>query len=130
VQIEQDDLGRDLAEQFVGFAKGVVAAGHKDAALEIHDGVWLAVAERALVDAEAWCADGVVGGAEDAASADVRVGRDGHVFEDLALVPDVVAGGDDVGSEVEEFFGDGGGYAKAAGCVFAVDYEQIDCVGI
>jgi hypothetical protein len=44
VQVEQDDLGGDLAEEFVGLAKGVVATGHEDAALEVHDGVLLAVA--------------------------------------------------------------------------------------
>jgi DNA-binding IscR family transcriptional regulator len=59
----------------------------------------------------------------------VGVGGDGHVFEDFALVPDVVAGGDDVGSEVEEFFGDGGGDAETAGGVLAVDDEEVDGVG-
>lgn len=34
-----------------------------------------------------------------------------------------------MGSEVEEFVGDGGSNAKATGCVFAVDDEEIDCVG-
>ncbi len=43
----------------------------------------------------------------------MRVGGDGHVFEDLFFVPDVVAGGDDVGAEVEEFVGDGGREAEA-----------------
>ena len=83
----------------------------------------------ALVDAEAGGADGVVGGAEDAAAADVGVGRDRHVLEDLFLVPDVVAGGDDVRAEVEELFGDGGRDAEAAGGVFAVDDEEVDGVG-
>jgi hypothetical protein len=129
VEVEQDDLGGDFAEEFVGLAEGVVAAGHEDAALKVHDRVALAVAEFALVEAEAWCADGVVGGAYDAAAARVRVGRDGHVFEDLAFVPDVVAGSDDVGAEVEEFLGDGGGNAEASGSVFAVDDEEIDDVG-
>ena len=82
-----------------------------------------------FVDAEAWGADGVVGGAENAAATHVGVGGDGHVFEDLALVPDVVAGGDDVGPKIEEFFGDGGGDAEAASGVFAVDDEEIYGVG-
>src|SRR3984957_13400520 len=129
VEVEEDDLCGDLAEELVGFAEWVVAGGHEDAALEVHDGVGLAGGEFALVDAEAGGADGVVGGAEDAAAADVGVGGDGHVFEDLALVPDVVAGGDDVGAEVEELFCDGGGEAEAAGGVFAVDDEEINVVG-
>ena len=88
-----------------------------------------AVAELAFVDAEAGCAVGIVGGTDDAAAADVGVGGDGHVLEDFFLVPDVVAGGDDVGAEVEELFGKGGGDAEAAGGVFAVDDEEIDGVG-
>jgi hypothetical protein len=91
--------------------------------------IGLAGGEFALVDAEAGGADGVVGGAEDAAAADVGVGGDGHVFEDLALVPDVVAGSDDVGAEFEELFCDGGGDAEAAGGVFSVDDEEVDGVG-
>ena len=133
VEIHEDDLGAgfagDLAEEFVGFAEGVVAGGHEDAALEVDDSVGLAGGEFALVEAEAGGAGGVVGGAEDAASALVGVGGDGHVLEDLFLVPDVVAGGDDVGSEIEELFGDGGGDAEASGGVLAVDDEEVDGVG-
>jgi hypothetical protein len=134
VEVEQDDLGVGVAldegEELVGFAEGVVGGGHEDAALEVDDGVWGAVAELAFVKAEAGSAVGEVGGAKDAAAADVGVGGDGHVLEDLFFVPDVVAGGDDVGSEVEEFFGDGGGDAEAAGGVFAVDDEEIYGVGV
>jgi hypothetical protein len=59
----------------------------------------------------------------------VRVGGDGHVLEDLFFVPDVVAGGDDVGAEVEELFRDGRGEAEASGGVLAVDDKEIDGVG-
>ena len=133
MEIEEDDLGSgfavDLGEVFVGFAEGVVATGHEDAALEVHDGVGLAGGEGALVEAEAGSDDGVVGGAEDAAATDVGVGGDGHVFEDFFFVPDVIAGGDDVGAEIEELFGDGGGEAEASGGVFAVDDEEVNVVG-
>ena len=57
------------------------------------------------------------------------VGGNGHVFEDLFFVPDVIAGGDDMGSEVEEFVGDRGREAEAAGGIFAVDNEEINGVG-
>lgn len=129
VEVEEDDfrvgVALDEGEEFVGFAEGVVGAGHEDAALEVDDGVWGAVAEGALVEAEAGSAVSEVGGAEDAAAAGVRVGGDVHVFDDLFFVPDVVAGGDDVGAEVEEFFCDGGSDAEAAGGVFAVDDEEV-----
>jgi hypothetical protein len=69
-------------------------------------------------------------GADDAAAAGVGVFGNGHVLEDLFFVPDVVTGGDYVGSEIEELFGDGGSDAEAAGGVFAVDDEEIDGVGV
>ncbi len=129
LEVEEDDLSGDLAEELVSFAEGVVTGGHEDAALEIHNGVGLAGGELALVDTEAGCADGVVGGAEDAAAADVGVCGDGHVLEDLALVPDVVAGGDDVGAEIEELFCNGWSDAEAACGVLSVDDEEVDGVG-
>jgi hypothetical protein len=60
----------------------------------------------------------------------VRVDGDVDVLEDFFLVPDVVAGGDDVRAEVEELFGDGWGEAEAAGGVLAVDDEEVDGVGL
>ena len=132
VEVEEDDLGVGVAfdegEELVGLAKGVVAGGHEDAALKVEDGVLCAIAELAFVDAEAGGAVSVVGGTDDAAATLVGVGGDGHVLEDFFLVPDVVAGGDDVGAEVEELFGEGGGDAEAAGGVLAVNDEKIDGV--
>ena len=63
---------RNFSEQVVGVAEGVVAGAHEDAALQVDNGVGLAVGKRALVDAEAGCAVRVVGGAKDAAAAHVR----------------------------------------------------------
>ena len=73
---------------------------------------------------------GVVGGADDAAAAAVGVFGNGHVLEDLFFVPDVVTGGDYVGAEVEELFGDGRCDAEAAGGVFSIDDDEIDSVGV
>ena len=46
----------------------------------------------------------------------------------LALVPDVVAGGEHVGAQVEEILGDLRRDAEAAGGVFGVDDDQFDLV--
>lgn len=129
VNVEQDDLCGDFAEQLVGLAEGIVTGGHEDAALEIEDGVLLTGGQFALVHTESRRADGVVGRTQDAASAFVRVGRDGHVFEDFALVPDVIAGGDDMRAQVEDLFGDGRGDAEASGGILAIDDEKVDGVG-
>jgi hypothetical protein len=57
----------------------------------------------------------------------VAVGRDRlHVFDDLFLVPDVVAGGQDVSPEIEEFIGYRGCYAKSAGCILGIDDDEVD----
>ena len=81
------------------------------------------------IDAVAGQAVLQVGGAQDAAGAVVAVGgAELHVVDQLALVPDVVAGGDDVGAEVEEVFGEWRRDAEAAGGVFAVDDGEVDLV--
>ena len=66
-----------------------------------------AVGDCAFVDAVAGEAGLHVGGAEHAARAFVALGGDGaQVVDQLALVPDVIAGGHHVGAEFEEVFGD------------------------
>ena len=47
------------------------------------------------------------------------------VFDELALIPDVIAGGDDVYVEFEEFVDDLRSDAESGGGVFAIDDEQI-----
>ncbi len=129
MDVEDDEFGLECVEDLVGFAERVVAGRHEDAALKVDDGVGLASREFSFVDAESGSADGVVGGTEDAPATLVGVGGDGHVFEDLFFVPDMVAGGDDVGAHVEDFFGDGGCEAEASGGVFAVDDKEFNGVG-
>lgn len=52
----------------------------------------------------------------------------GNVVHEFALVPDVVAGGDDLGSGGEECFGYLGRDASAAGGIFAIDDAEVDVV--
>ena len=104
MEVEQDDLGRDLLEHFVGFAERVVVGAHEDASLEIHDSVGNARRGRAFVPAPAGHFGRKVSRAENAAGGAVRVASSHfEVIEDFAFVPDVVACGDDVDAEVEEF---------------------------
>ena len=51
-----------------------------------------------------------------------------QVVDQLALVPDVVAGGQHVRAQIEELFGDLRRQAKAAGGVFRIDDGQLDVV--
>ena len=130
MDVEKYNLGCDLAEKFVGFAEGIIAGRHEDASLKIHDCVRLSVRKLTLVKAKAGCADRIVGRAEDAAAAFVRIGRHGHVFEDLALVPNMVPRGDDMGAHIEDLFSNRGGNAEATGSVLAIDDEEVDRIGL
>ena len=76
-------------------------------------------AVRDLGDAAAGRAGGEVERADDA-----RLAVD--VADQLALVPDMVAHGDDVGTGGQELVGDGGGEPVAAGGVLAVDDDRIE----
>ena len=51
-----------------------------------------------------------------------------HVIDDLALVPDVIAGSDDVDAELEQLLGDLRRNAEAAGGVFTVRDGEVDRV--
>jgi len=51
-----------------------------------------------------------------------------QVIDDLALVPDVVAGGDDVDAEFEQLFGNLRSDAEAAGGVLAVGDGEFNAV--
>jgi hypothetical protein len=47
-----------------------------------------------------------------------------EIVDDFALVPDMVAGGKDVGAEVEKVLGDGWRQSESAGGIFRIhDYE-------
>ena len=133
VEIKENDFSSrfpgDLGEEFVGFAKWVVARRHEDATLEVNDSVGLSGWEFALIEPKAGSSHCVVGGAKDTTAALVRICRDSHVFKDLFFVPDMITGGDDMGAKIKELFGNGRCKAEAARCIFSVDDEEIDGVG-
>ena len=82
-----------------------------------------------LIPAEAGRAGGIVRRTQHAARQRGLIAVGGvHVLDDLALVPDVIAGGDDVDAEFEQLLGDLRSDAEAAGGVFAVGDGEIDAV--
>ena len=122
-------LACDLLEQFVGKAKRVVVVGHEHAALKVDDAIGDTAARVALVPAEARRSRRIVCRPQDAPGQRrlISVGRV-HVVDDLALVPDVIAGGDDINAEFEQLFGYLRCDAEAAGGVFAVGDGEVDAV--
>ena len=125
LRVEVDELhldgGIELAQDLVGLAERAIGGRHVDAALQIDHGA---------IDAAAACdtyrtplpgAFGVVGGTQQA-----RLPR--QVIEDLALVPDVIAGGQHVEPEREEVLGDRRRNAEAAGRILGIGDRQVDVI--
>ena len=66
---------------------------------------------------------GIVGGPQQARLA-------GEVIEQLALVPNVIAGSEDIEAQSEKFFGDRRRDTEASGGVFGIGDGQIDAIGL
>jgi hypothetical protein len=49
-----------------------------------------------------------------------------QIVDDLALIPHVIAGGQNVGAEVEELFGDGRCEPEAAGGILRIHDHEVD----
>ena len=97
----------------------------KHASLEIDHGVGDAVL-LALVNSPARQARRKIGRPQQSTRRTVRVAV-GHleIFDDLALVPDVVAGGHHVDAEIEKLFGQRRRNPKSRRGVFAVGDDEV-----
>src|SRR5215510_2110092 len=131
MNVHDNDFAGHLLQQLIGLAKRIVVGLHEDAALQVDDRILLAGFGCAFEYAHAGNAVRVVGGPQHAAGAGagIPVGRI-EVLDDLALVPDVVPGGQHVTAQIEEVFGDGRGQTKSAGSIFRIGDHQIDLVGL
>ena len=127
MKVHKDHFGLDCFEQGIRRAEGIFQVAHEDPALQIDDRVGLSGGQLPLVDPMSWRARDIIGRAQHAAWAIMAVRGHGlHVFDNLAFVPDMVAGSEDVGALVEELLGDPRGHAKAAGRILRVDHHQVD----
>ena len=126
MQVHEDHFGFDLFQQLIGNAEGIVVGGHENASLQIDHGVGDALFA-AFIHAPARHVGRIIRRAQQAAGGAVLVAVGGlKVVDDLALVPDVVAGGDDIDAQIEQVFRQRAGDAEAAGGVFSVRDHQID----
>ena len=99
---------------------------HEDTALQIDDCI-MEIAFNALVPTPTRKFCRVVGRPQQSPCRTVRVAiRHLEVIDDLALVPNVIAGSEHVDAEVEEFFGDLTGDAEAGRGVLSVGDDQIN----
>src|ERR1700728_346223 len=126
VEIDEDYLGFNFLQKLVGGAKGIVIRSHENASLKVDDGI-RNFRLAALVQAPAGHIRGIVCGAKHAALGAVAVAF-GHLkkIDDFALIPDVVAGGDDINIQFEQFFRETGSDAETRRRVFTVGDDKID----
>ena len=126
MQVDKNHFGLDFFQQLIGHAEGIVVRGHEDASLKINHGVGNAIL-LAFVHAPARKIRSVIRRPQQAAGGAVRiaVGRL-KVVDDLALVPDVVAGGDDINAEIEQVFRERTGDTEATGRILPVGDDEIN----
>ncbi len=125
-----DYLGLDGGQHVVDGMEGIVGGVHEHAAHHVDDRVADAAFGCAFIHAIARQARQQVDGPQYAAGSFMAVGGHRvHVVDQLALVPDVVAGGEHVCAQLEQVFGDLRSDAETAGGVFSVDDDQIDGMG-
>src|SRR5207249_7313950 len=127
MNIDQNDLGLDFLEQLIGDAKGIIIGGHKNPPLKVDDGIGYIVFA-AFINAPARHASRIICRAQEpACEAFIAVGTL-EVVDDLALVPDVIAGGEHIDSQLEQILRQRRGDAEAGGSVFSVGDDEVAAV--
>src|SRR4051795_3292324 len=102
MQVDKNYFGFDLFQQLVGDAKRIVIGRHEDASLKIdhrvRDSILLA-----FVHTPARKVRSVIRWPQQAACGTVGIAVSGlKVFDDLALIPNMIASGDDIDAEIEQ----------------------------
>ena len=127
MEVDEADRGqrvRALVEKTVGIGEGVLDRDHVGAALEVQDGDVGPV--RGDVGAPATTRHAL--GPVVVRSQDPLVAVEGR--QDLLLVPDVIARGDDIHARPVERLGGGRGEAHPSGQVLAVGGDEVHAVEI
>src|SRR5262249_7880575 len=121
----------DLLQERIGLAKRIVGILHENASLKVDHRVALALLGCAFIDAYSGNALGIVRGTKHAAHPAAGVTVDGvEIVDDLALVPDVIAGGEHLATYIEKFIGDSRCQPEAAGCVLRVGNDQVHAIAL
>ncbi len=128
MEVDEDYLSLDLLQKFVGEPEGIVAGSHKDASLEIDYGVAGAIF-LTFIHSPARHTRWKICGTQQPSRGTVRVViRHLEVFDDLALVPDVIAGRHNVDAEIKEFVREPWRDAESRCRILAISDDQIDGV--
>src|SRR6185437_5242366 len=127
MEVHQHNFGSEGLEQCVRFAEWIVVVLHKDATLQIDDGKLLSGAGGALIPANPRNAFCVVRRPQHSSrtSGWIAVHRV-EVLYDLSLVPNMIAGGQHLASQVEELIGDRRCKAETSGGILRIGDDQID----
>jgi len=124
--VEVNDLHAHVGPEVFQFlfrgAEGAVHRGHEDAAGEVEEG------DRAVAGVED--DDAAAGGAGREVGGPEQVVQLSQLGDQVFFIPDVVAGGEHVNAQAEEFVVDVQGQAETAGRVFDVDRDQVHVVAL
>ena len=125
MKIDEDGIGATLQaagfELMVDGVEGAIEIAHEHAAHGVHHEHVGAVRGLVKTGTPARRPFGKVEGSQHAV---VALDEDKR----LALIPNVVAGGDDVGARIEKVDEDRFGNAKPAGRVLAIDHDEMRAV--
>ena len=121
VEIDKPDLyaGVEFLENAIRLAERAIGAGHVHAALQIDHRHLDAVPGLHRDHAQARQFFGIIGWTQQPRLA-------GHVVVNFFLIEDMIAGGEHVQADAEQFLGDLGSDSEAAGRVLGVGDRQVD----
>lgn len=115
------DMFGDFREFCIGDSKRIVGRGHEHAALQIQNRRFLSRSCFQDGQAASRIVRGIIGRPQDP-----RIF--GKVRHDLFLIPDVIAGGEDIDTPIEKFIRNSRCHAKPGRGILAVEDRQIHCV--
>jgi len=125
VKINKDNLRLDLLQQPIGITIGIVSRSHKHASLKIDDRIGNAIL-LPLVNAPPRQARRKISRPQQPSRRTMRVAvRHLKVFNNLALVPDVIAGSHHIDAQIEKLFRQRGRNPKSRRGIFAVGNDEI-----
>jgi hypothetical protein len=125
VKVNQNDFRMNFLEQGIGRAEGILQVSHEGPALQVDHRVAFPGGKNAFINSIAGNAGRVIRRPEQAPwPVMTRLCNRLHIFDNFALIPNMVARCDDMSAQIEEFLRDARGDAKSPGGVFPVDRHQ------
>ena len=129
MHIHQHDFRFGLLQQTIRRAKRAIVMNHEYPALQVDHGVRHPAAGNAFVVPTAGSSRRIIRRTQHPTRvASVRHSR-GEIVVDLFLVPNVIAGSEDIGAQIEELFANRGRNAESTRRILHINDQEFDLVG-